>query len=208
MYALFLVLIAALLATMKARERFGLFLGGQKWISTGENPGAFEVGQFKVAGLCPPDKPDLDSGLCYPACDPGFKGVGPVCWAETKNVGVGIPVGLEPCPDGWNNDGLICREPITNDCSWKWLGVCWGRLRGGRLRGRLDGGGVCAGPGALSDDHPDRIAGLCYRRCPADLPVRVPGMPYLCSKTGKLSHTREAGRIPGSLRFFNTYTYP
>jgi hypothetical protein len=214
MYTLLLAGIIVLLTLVKGREHFGLIVGGKNWISTDtKTTDGYEV--FSTTpNTCPPTKSDLEAGLCYPECRAGFHGVGPICWADTVNVGVGKPVGLEPCPDGWKNDGLICREPIRNDCSWKGLfGECWGKLSGGRLRGRLNGGGICDWPDKsklpehLRDGkHPDRVAGLCYKRCPENLPNRVPGMPYLCYKGGPLSYDRGAGSIPSILRIARKYT--
>lgn len=212
MYALLLVLIILLLFAVKTREGFlgifpdALIVGGRDWISTDSKKEDGTEIYNTTPNTCPPDKPEIDAGLCYPRCKTGFHGVGPVCWADSVNIGVGVPVGLEPCPDRWNNDGLICREPIYNDCSWKGLfGECWGRLRGGNLKGRLDGGGVCAGPGAVTNDHPERIAGLCYRQCPKHLPVHIPGMPYLCYKGEGLSYGRGVGRVPSIIRVARKY---
>ena len=255
MYELLIALIVVMFAFVKARENFGLvvdpsavvpvFKGGSYLPSWDNGKEIYTTDTSTDKGYeifstwpntCPPHKSDLDAGLCYEKCRPGYHGVGPVCWADTVSVGVGIPVGLNPCPEGWNNDGLICREPIYNDCSWKGLfGECWGRLRGGRLRGRLnpycpkpkrkagDGYdtsendcrknpsdpksplypktmGVCVGAGALRQDHPDYVAGLCYKECPANLPERVLGMPYLCYKGGPLSYGRGVGEVPKVLR--------
>jgi len=85
-----------------------------------------------------------DAGLCYPHCDKGYDGVGPVCWnkaTETEPKGPGIPKG---CPDGWQDDGaLICKERsgriCGDDCSKGWdncrrrglLNECWGGCREG-----------------------------------------------------------------------------
>lgn len=61
---------------------------------------------------------DKDGGLCYPKCDGGYKGVGPLCWSEYESIGVGV---LRGCPPNWVDDGLICREPITMDpCPPNW----------------------------------------------------------------------------------------
>ena len=164
---------------------------------------------------CPLNKSDLDAGLCYEPCDSGYNGVGPVCWAETVNIGAGKPVGLEPCPAGWVNDGLTCRQPITCAKGWKFFTE---GCSGGRIRGRLDGGGICDWPsdrGNLPNwlvdksdpkkyiaTHPDKIAGLCYKKCPADKPNHVPGMPYLCFKGERgLSYGRGAGEVPPLFRF-------
>ena len=151
MYELLLAFAIVLFALVKGRERFGLVVGTSAeldgtqgdagYIPSVTTDTATDKGTeifSTYPNTCPPDKTDLDAGLCYKKCKPGFHGVGPVCWADTKNVGTGKVVGLNPCPEGWSNDGLICREPIWNDCSWRWLGICWGRLRGGRLLGRLN----------------------------------------------------------------------
>jgi hypothetical protein len=262
MYELLLAVAVVLFALVKGREHFGLVVGtsadlegtpGMKgYIPTYTTDTKTEKGSELVStypNTCPPDKSDLDAALCYPKCKPGFHGVGPVCWADTRNVGVGIPIGLNPCPEGWSNDGLICREPIRNDCSWRALGVCWGRLRGGKLLGRLnkfcpapfrkagngydtgDGDcvwptdvsvfpkfmrqyairmrgreypktmGICSGPGSLSPDHIEYVAGLCYKPCTdPELPARVPGMPYLCYKGEGLSYGRGVGSVPSVIR--------
>ena len=40
---------------------------------------------------------DMDTGLCYPNCNNGYKGVGPVCWGT--------------CPGGYNDAGVSCAKP-------------------------------------------------------------------------------------------------
>ena len=166
--------------------------------------GGYEIGSF-TPHTCPLHKPDLDTGLCYEKCRKGYRGVGPVCWAITENIGVGTPVGLEPCPDGWNNDGLVCREPI----SCKSIGDCFsGRgcgCSGGNLRGRLNNGGICPGPGG--DQYKDKVDGLCYKKCPAHLPAHVPAMPYLCYIGGALSYGRGVGQVPSLIRALGKYTF-
>lgn len=72
---------------------------------------------------------DEDGGLCYPKCDAGYGGIGPVCWANKTDVGAGV---LKDCPAGWTNTGLTCNEPIKtsiNPCpsgSHDVAGTCWG----------------------------------------------------------------------------------
>ena len=40
---------------------------------------------------CPPDQPDKSGLLCYPKCQDGYIGVGPVCWEDCGNLtAVGI----------------------------------------------------------------------------------------------------------------------
>jgi hypothetical protein len=73
---------------------------------------------------------DLDNGLCYPQCPPGYSKAGPTC---TPNGGARITAGIldrqfcsdgkqlisglcyAPCPTDKNyiNDGLTCRVPIN-----------------------------------------------------------------------------------------------
>lgn len=91
-----------------------------------------------------------------------------------EDIGVGVPVELEDCPAGWTNDGLTCREPIS--CA-SGLDFFSQGCSGGKVVGRLDGGGKCPA------DHPDYIDGLCYRRCP-DGYIHTEGMPYTCRKEG------------------------
>jgi hypothetical protein len=172
---------------------------------------------YRVFALTPDTCPagfDLDAGLCYPPCEPGYIGKGPVCWAETTNIGVGKPVGLEPCPPGWSNDGLTCRQPIRCASGWKFFTE---GCSGGRVVGRLNGGGICDYPSNRGElpswlvdksnpknyiaTHPDRVDGMCYKKCPADKPNHVPGMPYLCMKGTRLSYGRGVGKVPPIFAF-------
>jgi len=202
MYELLLVLIVILFAVVQTREHYSL----PGWM------GGHEIANISIMGedTCDPTK-ENDAGLCYTRCRDGYRGVGPVCWAKSENIGIGTPIGLEPCPNGWYTEGLICRNPIVCDpidthgspWPWKWTG---GGCHGGELKGRLDGGGICPGPGG-GNDHVDRIAGLCYRKCPKELPNHIPGMPYLCYKGGELAYGRGVGTIPRLLRLFGKYTF-
>ena len=188
MYEFLLVLIVGLLVFLQVRERFSLF--GQEILSW-------------TPKTCRPTE-ELDAGLCYKKCDQGYNGVGPVCWAESQSRGVGTPVGLEPCPDGWNNDGLVCREPLRWDsCKSKFFGLCVGGLRGGRLKGRLDNGGVCPGPSGK--EYTEKVSGLCYKKCPEHLPEYIKGMPYLCYRGGPLSYGRGVGGVPSIARVAARY---
>jgi hypothetical protein len=209
MYELLLVLIVLMFVAVKTKEHFGLVVGGRDIVTT-DTTVTDGVEVFSTyPETCPPGK-ERGALLCYNKCRPGFRGVGPVCWSYTQSVGVGKPVGLEPCPAGWSNDGMICRQPLRwNPCAWRGLfKECWGGLEGGRLVGRLNSGGICDYPQDRSKlpswlrdgQHPERIAGLCYKKCPADKPNRIPGMPYLCAKEARLSYTRDAGSIPKILR--------
>ena len=216
MYALLIALIVVLYAMVKAKETFIFKIGNpmkdQDIVALErQKPG------YRVFALTPDTCPagfDLDAGLCYPPCEPGYIGKGPVCWAETTNIGVGKPVGLEPCPPGWSNDGLTCRQPIRCATGWKFFTE---GCSGGRVVGRLNGGGICDYPSNRGElpswlvdksnpknyiaTHPDRVDGMCYKKCPADKPNHVPGMPYLCMKGDRLSYGRGVGKVPPIFAF-------
>jgi hypothetical protein len=216
MYALLIALIAVLYAMVKAKETFIFKIGNpmkdQDIVALErQKPG------YRVFALTPDTCPagfDLDAGLCYPPCEPGYIGKGPVCWAETTNIGVGKPVGLEPCPPGWSNDGLTCRQPIRCASGWKFFTE---GCSGGKVVGRLNGGGICDYPSNRGElpswlvdksnpknyiaTHPDRVDGMCYKQCPADKPNHVPGMPYLCMKGTRLSYGRGVGKVPPIFAF-------
>jgi hypothetical protein len=145
---------------------------------------------------CPLDKSDLDAGLCYPPCEGGYHGVGPVCWADTVNIGIGRIAKLLNCAEsgygGWNDWGLVCHQPIKCATGLAFFreGCSGGNVRAKKLS--CDAG----------SEHPDFIAGLCYRKCPADKPAHLGGMPYLCFKgTRGLSYGRGVGTVPPLFHF-------
>jgi len=166
---------------------------------------------------CPLDRLDLDAGLCYTPCEEGYRGVGPVCWANTKNIGVGTMASLRSCSEsgysGWNDWGLVCQQPIT--CA-KGLAFFREGCKGGNVRAKKLG---CPGnqpaffsllTSALSgssekpnlNEYTDLADGLCYKPCPKDKPRRVAGMPYLCYKGERgLSYGRGAGTVPPLFHF-------
>ena len=174
-------------------------------------PNQVRIGGTPIVGMspstCPKSHPSLEGGLCYQRCRAGFNGAVTMCVAQSFGVGIGTVVGLEDCPAGWKEEGLICVEPIK--CSgdaWRpvWDPNHW-RCRGGNVRGRLNNGGKCPGPGGR--EYVDRVDGLCYKKCPKDFPVRIPGMPYLCYKGGPLTYDRGVGRIPHFLQFLGSTSY-
>jgi hypothetical protein len=204
MYELLLVAIVILLFFFYfPREHFGF--GSQEILN---------IGPFLNEDTCKPNE-ELQAGLCYTKCRAGYHGVGPVCWADSENVGIGTVIGLEDCPNGWFTEGLICREPITGGgcnthCDGNWNssdgGFCHTHcdpIVGGRLKGRLDNGGVCPGP--QGGDYTERVDGMCYRKCPKKLPKHIPGMPYLCYIGGDLSYGRGVGKIPAMIRIAGKY---
>jgi hypothetical protein len=183
--------------------------------------GGKEIVNIKFAGLfndetCAPNE-SSEGGLCYTPCRAGYYGRLTMCVAESHNRGIGTVIGLEDCPQGWFTEGLICREPITGggcttNCDGNWNssdgGFCHTRCNpivGGRLKGRLDNGGKCPGP--QGGDKPARTDGMCYSSCPADKPVHIPGLPYLCYKGGPLTYDRGVGKVPYMLRIGGEHVF-
>jgi hypothetical protein len=83
---------------------------------------------------------ELDAGLCYSQCKPGFHAVGPVCWGTCPGgyaddgatcrrdaqiisadnskcpgydkCGLTFAKGCSTCPEGYSNDGCTCRRDV------------------------------------------------------------------------------------------------
>ena len=199
MYGFLLVLAILVFSMLKYRETFVVKYGNTQ---NNEDLVSFDVNAkgTRLLGItpdtCPANKPELQDGLCYEQCETQYNGVGPVCWAETTNVGVGKVVQLRSCSEsgygGWTDTGLLCNEPIQCGKGWEFFTKgCWG----GNVR-----------PKKLScdgyEDGRENVDGLCYKRCPAEKPTRVPAMPYLCYKgTRGLSYGRGVGDVPPLFAF-------
>lgn len=193
-------------------ERFG-----KKWPSWLDSvPGIGDIMGVLAPYLCYMNScagnEEEQAGLCYDRCIGGYNGVGPVCWSENVNIGVGQ---LKECPSGWKNDGLTCREPVTGGNCWGggctggncgWRGcepirctpVQCAPLRGGVVKGRAAGSDLpCPG------SHPDQVDGLCYARCPnrnGTQLTHAPGAPYQCVGPRGVSYGRGVGRPKLKLR--------
>ncbi|MGH8029645.1 MAG: hypothetical protein ACREO3_06905, partial [Arenimonas sp.] len=77
-----------------------LGLGGQFDLSCAKNVVIGDPG----VGSCGPGEEE-DAGLCYRQCEPGYSGVGPVCWAGTPNNWVG-------CGMGAAKDDMTCASIV------------------------------------------------------------------------------------------------
>ncbi len=175
---------------------------------------------------CPQDKSDLQDGLCYEPCAEGYHGVGPVCWADTKNIGVGTMAKLNSCSEmglgsEYRDDPLTCWKDLKCETG---SGLDFFRFDKWKCSGPDLKGKTLSCPGnqpaffslftsALSGSnekpdlkaYTDLVDGLCYKPCPKEKPNHVKGMPYLCYKqrdanTG-LSYGRGAGTIPPLFHF-------
>ena len=198
MYEFLLVLVVLVFLSLKYRETFAVKYGNpfndEDLISFDRN-GKGNLLFATNPDSCPESKSELDAGLCYEPCQTGYHGVGPVCWADSQNVGIGkIPE---------------LRSRMETRTSWGSIGCTGGRPF------RFQGYGDCYNitfpvlyqvcPEYEENGKKmtgDNITGLCYKKCPSNLPNRVPGMPYLCfDGTRGLSYVRGVGDIPPLFTF-------
>lgn len=201
--------------TLKYRETFVVKYGNP---FADEDPLSFDVDAKGTRALstwpdtCSSEEPDYDAGLCYENCDSGYHGVGPVCWADSQGVGIGKVLTPESCEDsgypGYTDMGLLCSKWDKQCVYWhSWGLVGCGSKGSGNYCYEWYTGCLKTGAKRLScksygPGRPDQIDALCYKKCPADLPRHVPGMPYLCFKGGRgLSYGRGVGKIPPIFRF-------
>ena len=231
MWAFLLVAILVAYVLLKRRETVGLKYGNP---FDGEDALSFDrdakgTRLFSTTpDTCPVDRPSLDAGLCYEECDEGYHGVGPVCWADTMNRGVGMLAEAKPCTEmglgsEYRDDPLTCWKDLKCstycDGNWDWSdgGFCHTKcsgpdlkLKGLRCPGRfqftfltniLDA--VGGGSGNVDPaEFTELTDSLCYRKCPADKPNYIQGMPYLCTKGARgLSYGRGAGTVPPIFHF-------
>lgn len=204
MYEFLLVLAVLVFLMLKYRETFVVKYGNP---FNDEDIVSFDANAKgkRLIGItpdsCPTNKPELDAGLCYEQCETGYHGVGPMCWADTQGVGVGIPVKYPSCSElGYNmsdywDGGLTCnRNVYWDNCAWRSIFGCVGGLKGGTMEAKRE---PCFG----NPEHKDYIDGLCYKKCPNGM-QRVAGMPYLCYKGSRgLSYGRGTGDVPPLFAF-------
>jgi hypothetical protein len=213
MWVLLIAAIAILFGMLKYRETFVVKYGNPV---NDEDLLSFDVDAkgtraFGVTpDTCPANKPELEDGLCYESCDEGYHGVGPLCWADSQNIGIGkIPdkrnCGYYQENESWKrcrDDGtslwedFSCRTYCDGNWSWSDGGFCHTSCNGcGCIRKNLFDRQYC-------QDGGDVVAALCYNKCPKELPNRIPGMPYLCFKgTRGLSYGRGVGDVPPLFTF-------
>lgn len=128
---------------------------------------------------------ELDAGLCYPRCDAGYSGVGPVCW--------------QGCPSGYRDDGAFCAKPAPygRGAGYPWeFGDPAFNLDRARDRCRAANPGGCEQHGLIW--YPKCRAGfhaagccICSPNCPA-------GMPDIGVSCTKKSYGRGVGTVPTS----------
>eukprot|EP00013_Stygamoeba_regulata_P011952 CAMPEP_0177670978 /NCGR_PEP_ID=MMETSP0447-20121125/24410_1 /TAXON_ID=0 /ORGANISM="Stygamoeba regulata, Strain BSH-02190019" /LENGTH=269 /DNA_ID=CAMNT_0019178243 /DNA_START=54 /DNA_END=863 /DNA_ORIENTATION=- len=115
-----------------------------------------------------------DGLLCYPPCQSGFNGVGPVCW--------------EVCPPGFVDTGAFCNPQIVSgdNSACHWYDKCGLTFDKGCVKcpaGMNTVGCLCSHPGSVfakksygrgagvpmvCAEGLQEDAGLCYPPCPSD----------------------------------------
>ena len=80
------------------------------------NAGEIDDGYFCRTTNCPADK-DKDGALCYPKCNAGYAGVGPVCYST--------------CPAGATDDGAFCRTVGCDSTQDSTGGLCYPKCPAG-----------------------------------------------------------------------------
>ena len=163
---------------------------------------------------------ELITGLCYPKCRDGFKGVGPVCWGV--------------CPSGQTDIGVSCQKnnPIMRSTTPKPLkcqsdqdedaGLCYPKCQAGyngvgpicwntcplgmtdigvscQKNGPINRAGNPQAPSCRTDQETD--AGLCYPKCPSKYkgvgpvcwnacPSGMTDIGVSCQKNGTISRSK------------------
>lgn len=198
MYEFLLVLAVLLFLSLKYRETFVIKYGNpfndEDIISF--DPNAKGTRLFGITpDTCPANKPEIDAGLCYEQCEVGYHGVGPVCWADTVNVGIGRLRKVRTCPQSGHNNhddiGLLCIQKIDLGSFGGFFSSLFRAVTSKIEVKKLE-----------CEADQDEVATLCYAKCPKELPNRVPAMPYLCYKgTRGLSYGRGVGEVPPLFAF-------
>ncbi len=103
-----------------------------------------------------------NAGLCYPKCESGFSGVGPLCWNDLKEYGRGVGEVPTDCGTGKERDAGLCYPVCKND--YHGVGpVCWSN------KSKSYGRGVGTIPSNIftgqCPSNKENNAGLCYKKC-------------------------------------------
>ena len=165
-------------------------------MDTGRVPSSCDDSEDKVGLLCyekaPTDWINV-AGTIWQTCPNGFTDTGVRC-ENNMDVGAGRVPGLTPCQAGERDDGVSCwaktGEVCGDDCSKGWdscrrrgaFGECWGGcpLSCSSVEG-IARTAFQRGQSA-PNSWEERIDGLNYNKCPDGF-SRIPGMPYLCTKS-------------------------
>lgn len=125
---------------------------------------------------------EYDAGLCYPKCQAGYVGVGPVCWRS--------------CPAGYRDDGAFCAKPAPygRGAGYAWKFGDGFDLSSAKARCEKDNPQGCEQNGAIMYPKCNpgfHAVGCCV--CSPDCPAGFTDMGVSCTKP---SYGRGAGTIP------------
>ena len=145
------------------------------------------VSKPRGAGTFPTDcgpGMEYDAGLCYPKCEAGYVGVGPVCWRS--------------CPAGYRDDGAFCAKPAPygRGAGYPWKFGDGFDLSSAKARCEKDNPQGCEQSGAIMYPKCNpgfHAVGCCV--CSPDCPAGFTDIGVSCAKP---SYGRGAGTIPKS----------
>ena len=131
--------------------------------------------------VCGPNE-DLDAGLCYPKCQAGYVGVGPVCWKS--------------CPPGYRDDGAFCAKPAAygRGAGYPWKFGDGLNLDGARARCEKENRQGCEKSGEIM--YPKCREGFGAAGCCVCSPVCPGGFIDIGVSCTKPSYGRGAGTVP------------
>jgi hypothetical protein len=112
---------------------------------------------------------EQDGALCYPQCEAGYSGVGPVCWQQ--------------CPDNLRDDGAFCAKPEPYGRGVGY--VLWDRSKCESEHGACEQNGALWYPVCQTGYH---NVGCCI--CSPDCPEGMTDVGVSCTKQ---SYGRTAG---------------
>lgn len=130
---------------------------------------------------CGPNE-DYDAGLCYPKCQAGYVGVGPVCWKS--------------CPPGYRDDGGFCAKPAAygRGAGYPWKFGDGLNLDGARARCEKENRQGCEKYGEIM--YPKCREGFSPAGCCVCSPVCPAGFVDIGVSCTKPSYGRGAGTVP------------
>lgn len=131
--------------------------------------------------ICGPNE-DLDAGLCYPKCQAGYVGVGPVCWKS--------------CPPGYRDDGTFCAKPAAygRGAGYPWKFGDGLNLDGAKARCEKENRQGCEKYGEIM--YPKCSEGFSPAGCCICSPVCPAGFVDIGVSCTKPSYGRGAGTVP------------
>jgi hypothetical protein len=134
-----------------------------------------------IPNVCPSG--ENNAGLCYPHCNSGYAGVGPVCW--------------QSCPSGYGDFGVGCSKPASYGRGGGYPWNFGDPLNDSRMFARCEaarGAGQCEKSGLIV--YPKCAAGFRAVGCCVCSPVCPNGLIDSGATCTKNTYGRGAGTLP------------